>query len=1041
MTRWLPKFSVRRPVTVQMLFLALMVLGLIAWSRIPLEMLPSSFSLNRLWVWVPYADSSPRETEAQLVRPLEEHVSTAPGLKEMVSRARSDNAMLALQFHRSLSMDEAYNALVDRLERAMPDLPDEVERYWIWKFDPNSEPILWAGISLPEEVEDEHHLVTEIVGKRLERVPGVGQVDTWGVTPRRVFVEYSLDSLRLHGVSLGDVYRSLATDNFQMASGRIVDDGKVRYVRSLARWETVEDLERIPIKNGLVLGDIATITYRPDPSASINHIDGAEGAALAVSKESDANTVEVAEAVEAAFRELEEDPAVQGAHFVKFFSQGDMISESVDELLNTAATGGLCAVIVLFAFLREWRLTLLIAGCIPVTLLLTVTALYFTGHTLNLLTLMGLMLAVGMVVDNAIVVVESIYSRRQEGEQPDEAAIEGTADVNLAITLSTLTTMVVFLPVILMSENADFSFFLGEIGMPVVWALGASLAVALIFTPLTTTLLKGTKALPKEPRWITWMTSKYAQGLEWVLTHRTDALVGVVAVTLFTYVLPFQTVGCEDEGGGDLGEFVVRFEVPADFRYSERLEVVEELEAWVDDHREDWGVRTHRADLRSNSNYGRIYVYLLDPDERSEGMLSREEVIETAKEQLPERPGVNANIGWGGNDNNTQNLVSFVLMGEDTPTLERLADRARARLRDIEQVTAVSFDNEEGGMREMRLMADRASLARYGLDARNVGQTVGFALRANQLPDFHDDGKEVDVVARFQYEDREDIDRLLDFPMWSPTMNQSVPLRALVDPIVAPGSGTIRRTDRITSFEVSVEFGPGADMGAAHATVAATLDSLDLPRGYSWSYRGREMERDAENAAMVLALVLSITFVYLIMGVLFESFLLPLGIITSIPMAGVGVYWTLYLTGTPLDFMAGVGLVILVGVVVNNGIVLIDLVTRLRREGSDRTTALVEAGRRRMRPILMTALTTIFGVLPMALGTSTFVGIPYAPLGRVVAGGLAAGTVLTLFFVPFLYSVLDDMRATGGRWVAWVAAPSGGSSSPDPSPTAAPSSK
>ncbi len=1037
MTRWIPTFSVRRPVTVLMLFLALMVLGLIAWSRIPLEMLPGSFTLNRLWVFVPYEDASPRETEAQLVRPLEEHVSTAPGLKEMVSRARSDSAMLSLKFHRSLSMDEAYNALVDRLERAMPDLPDEVERYLIWKFDPNSEPILWAGISLPESVEDDHHLVTEVVGKRLERVPGVGQVDTWGVTPRRVFVEYNLDSLRVHGVSLGDVYRSLATDNFQMASGRIVDDGKVRYVRSLARWESVEEIKRIPIRDGLYLGDIAEVTYRPDPSASINHIDGKEGAALAISKESDANTVEVAEAVEAAFRELEADPAVQGAHFVKFFSQGDMISESVDELLNTAATGGLCAVIVLFAFLREWRLTLLIAGCIPVTLLLTVTALYFTGHTLNLLTLMGLMLAVGMVVDNAIVVVEAIYARRMEGDAADSAAIEGTAEVNLAITLSTLTTMVVFLPVILMSENADFSFFLGEIGMPVVWALGASLAVALIFTPLTTTLLQGAKALPKEPRWITWLTERYADGLEWVLTHRTDALVGVIAVTIFTYVLPFQTVGCEDEGGGDLGEFVVRFEVPGDFSYRERLDVVENLEQWVDGHRPDWGIRTHRSDLHSSSNHGRIYVYLLDPDERAEGQITREEVIEAAKEELPEIPGVFANIGWGGGEENSPNLVSFVLTGEDTPTLERLADLARARLRSIEHVTSVSYDNEEEGMREVRLMADRAAMARYGLDARNVGQTVGFALRANQLPDFHDDGKEVDVVARFRYEDREDIDRLLDFPMWSPLARQSVPLRAMVSPEIAPGSGTIRRTDRITSFEVTVEFGPKADMGNAFSVVAATLDSLDFPRGYAWSYRGRQMDRDSENAAMVLALILSVTFVYLIMGVLFESFLLPLGILTSIPMAGVGVYWTLYLTGTPLDFMAGVGLVILVGVVVNNGIVLIDLVTRLRREGADRTHALVEAGRRRMRPILMTALTTIFGVLPMAMGTSTFVGIPYSPLGRVVAGGLAAGTILTLFFVPFLYSVLDDMRATGGRWVAWVAAPPGSSTDP----TAAPSSK
>ena len=1036
MTRWLPRFSVRRPVTVSMLFLALMVLGIIAWSRIPLEMLPSSFTLNRLWVYVPYADSSPRETEAQLARPLEENISTAPGLKEMTTRSRAQNVMVSLVFHRSIGMDEAYNALVDRLERAMPDLPSEVERYWIYKFDPNSEPIIWAGISLPDTVEDEHQLVTEVVGKRLERVPGVGQVETWGVTPRRVFVEYNLDSLRIHGVDLTTVFRSLAADNFQMASGRVVDDGKVRYVRSLARWETVDDIRAIPIRQGLTLGDIAEISYRPDPSANINHINGQEGAALAISKESDANTVEVSEAVEEALAGLEADPAVQGASFVKFFSQGDVISESVGELLNTAATGGVCAVIVLFAFLREWRLTLLIAGCIPVTLLLTVTALHFTGHTLNLLTLMGLMLAVGMVVDNAIVVVESIYARRQQGDGEDEAAIEGTADVNLAITLSTLTTMVVFLPVILMSENADFSFFLGEIGMPVVWALAASLFVALVFTPLTTTLLRGQEGLPKEPRWITWLTARYVRGLAWVLSHRTDALMGMIAVTMLTWVLPFQAVGCEDDGGGDLSEFVVRFEVPADFSYSERLEVVTTYEEWADGHREDWGISTHRSELGSSSTYGSMYIYLADPDERGADMMTRSQVIEAARDDLPELPGVEANIGWGGNDSNPQNLIEFVLTGDDTVTLERLAEQAKGRLKGIEGVTAVSFDNEQDGMREVRLNADRAALARYGFDARSVGQTVGFALRANQLPDFHDDDKEVDVVASFRLEDRQDIDRLLDFPMWSALTSRVVPLRALVHPEVAPGSGTIRRVDRVTSFEVAVEFGPGVSMAEAWTAVSAALDSIDMPRGYDWSVRGRRMNRDAEDAAMILALVLSVTFVYLIMGVLFESFILPVGILTSIPMAGVGVYWTLYLTETPLDFMAGVGLVILVGVVVNNGIVLIDLVTRLRRAGQERTAALVEAGRRRMRPILMTALTTIFGVLPMALGTSTFVGIPYAPLGRVVAGGLAAGTLLTLFLVPYLYSVLDDMRATSSRWLAWIVAPAVSSKS-EPSPTEA----
>ena len=1031
MNDWLPRFSVTRPVTVVMVFLALSLLGSIAWDRIPLEMMPGRFTLNRLWVWVPYDGASPRETEANLLRPVEEAVSTSPGIKSMRGSARDNGIQLSLEFHRSVSMDVAYNSVVDRMERAMPDLPDDVERYWIYKWNPADEPVMWSGISLPDGIEDEHGLVNDYVAKRLERVPGVGKVDVWGVDPKRVFVDFNLDLLSMHGVNLGEVIGSLAQDNFQLASGRVVDGGRVRYVRSLARWQSIDELRAIPVKPGVTVGDIADIEYRLDPSPDINHIDGREGAALAINKESDANTVAVTEAVEAAFAELEADPRLQGARFVTFFDQGSLIQDSIDDLLMTAATGGLCAIVVLFAFLREWRLTLLIAACIPFTLLLTVTITYFTGRSLNLLTLMGLMLAVGMVVDNAIVVVESIYARRQLGEGPKPAAIRGTGEVVLAITLSTLTTMVVFLPIILMTEDADFSFFMGELGMPVVWALGASLMVAVVFTPLSTTLLKGERgSLPKEPRWITWLTTRYRRWLAAVLTHRTDALVGVVAFTVLTVLVPAKSVGCQDQADGNVGQFVVRFEVPADFTYTERLDTVDALEAWVEDHRDEWGIRTHRSQLGADSSYGRLYIHLTEDSERDEALPAREDVIKQAQESLPRLPGVETQIGWGGSGRGQNREIEITIRGDEVEMLETLGEEVRRVVKGLPGVISASTDLEEGGGQELRLVADRQALARYGQTATGVGQTVGFALRGTQLPDYHDDGKEVEVVSRFRYEDREDLDRLLDFPMWSATSGQSVPLRALVDPEVAPGFGTIRRTDRVTSFPLTVELEPDADSLEVRAAIRGALDGMAFPRGYAWDFFGGGPTSPENDSARNLALLLSVTFVFLIMGVLFESFLLPLSIITSIPMALVGVYWTLYLTSTPLDVMGGVGLVILVGVVVNNGIVLIDLVTRLRGEGLSRTDALVEAGGRRLRPILMTALTTIFGLLPMALGTSTFIGIPYAPMGRVVAGGMVAGTVLTLFFVPYLYSVLDDMRASGGRWVAWVTGPADPSGAP-----------
>lgn len=1017
MLRLLPELSVRRPVTVVMCFAALCVLGAIAWSRIPLEMMPGRFSPSSLWVSVPYPGATPRENEAAILLPVEEQLSTIAGLKEMNGRAGSGSVSFSLEFHRSTSMDEGYNAVVDRMERTMAELPDDVEQYYIYRWNPADTPIIWAGISIGEEVDYPYQLAEEVIKARLERVDGVGQVEIWGADPRQIYLDFSLDALSSHGVSLYEIIQDLNSDNFQLASGRMTDRGQVRYVRSLARYTDIDTLRNTPIKDGVVLSDVAQVFYGTVSSASINRIDGQEGIGVAISKESDANTVETARLVLEAMAELEGSPQVKGTHFFTFFNQGELIEDSINNLLTSAAYGGTFAVIVLFAFLRDLRMTVLIAACIPFALLLTVTWMYFNGGTLNLLSLLGLMIAVGMVVDNSIVVVEAIYARRSAGVSPGKAAIEGTTDVALAITLSTLTTMVVFLPVILMTEDADFSFFMGELGFPVVWALAASLVVALVFTPLTTTLLRGDGAAAfSEPRWVKWLVVHYRRGLRWVLTRRSDSLLGLVVMVVLTMVVPVRSVSCSGEEVGGIDEFDIVYQFPNEFTYPERVEVVDLYEGYVDEHREEWGVDIHRSRLESSDAYGRTTVHLRE--EREEGQLSREDVVQVAREGLPERPGVEAQIGWSGGGEGDVPQFTIQLRGEDIDVLAQLGEEVRRMVKTVPGVIGALPDLESGGSQEMRLIVDREAAARYGVGAQQIGQTVSFAMRGTGLPTYYDGDIEVDVFARFRLEDRADVDRLLEFPMFSPEVMGNVPLRAMVEPEVGRGLGTIRRNNRQTSWPITVDVDPSADKAVVRATVDAALAQMAFPRGYTWeqpSFDGESEDNEARN----LALLLSITMVFLIMGVLFESFLLPLSIITTIPMALFGVYWTLFLTRTPLDVMGGVGLIILVGVVVNNGIVLIDLVTRLRTSMS-RTDALVEAGARRLRPILMTALTTIFGLMPMALGSSTFIGIPYAPMGRVVAGGMVAGTLLTLFFVPYLYSVLDDMRDSAVRWAGWV---------------------
>ena len=1012
LTDWIPRFSVTRPVTVVTAFLVIVVVGIIATVRIPLQMMPSGFSPPFLWIWVPYEDSTPVETEARIVQPLEEQIASVSGLKSMESEARGDNANLSLEFHASIDMDEAYNSVSDRIERALPSLPDDVDRTFIWRFDPSDEPVVWAGISVPADTKDVHYLVTRVVQKRLERIPGVGRVDIWGVDEAIVWIDFDREALMTHGVDLVTLMGRLGSDNFQLASGQVEDRGQVRFVRALARFEDLEQIRAYPVLPGVTLRDVADVSYRTVASADINRIDGRDGAALAINKESSANTVEVCDEVNKAFAELAADPRLAGFSFPVFFDQGALIQDSVDTLLTSAWEGGVLAVLVLVLFLREWRITALIAATIPASLLLTITVMYFRGDSLNLLSMLGLMLAVGMVVDNAVVVVETIYRRRQRGEDPRSAAISGTSEVLLPITLSTLTSIVVFLPVILMSEDASFSFFMGALGLPVVFIQVGSLLITLLFTPLSTVWLGGT--VKEDARWIQALTRWVDDGVARVLARPFDTLLGIVAMVFLTLVVPARAVGCKDGAEGNLNDFTVRYELPPAYTYAERLAVVQRFEQMVEEGRERWGVRVYRTRLGSGSKAGRLYVYLED-----DGELPREEVIREVRKGMPDLAGVTAYVGWGEGDDRSANRLHIQLRGEDTEELTTLAQEAIRRVRTVEGVLGVHSEVEEDGSDEIRLTVNRDAAARYGVSASTVGRLVSFAMRGVPLSPWYEGEKEVRVFARFGLDDRQSVDRLMDFEIGSPTAQAAVPLRAVVDAAVGKSWGSIHREDRRTSLGLSIDLGPGVDKVAADERVAESLNGMDWPRGYGVDHGSQWEDQAQSDQARNLALLLSITFVFLIMGVLFESFLLPMTVITTVPMAMLGVYWGLWATGTSFDPMAGVGMIILIGIVVNNGIVLVDVVTELRAAGMPRNDALREAVRTRLRPILMTAASAIVGVIPMAVGNATFIGIPYAPLGRVILAGMIVATVLTLFFVPYLYAVLDDLRAAGGRWLAF----------------------
>ena len=1018
--RLLPDFALRRPVTVWMLLLAILVLGVISWLRIPVQLMPTGYDYPYLWVWIPYADSTPQETERAIVQPIEDAIETLPGVREIDARASSDYARFAIEFDQNTDMSEAWAGLMDRLERTRPELPDDLLYWYVYKYNPEDDPILWAAVSIPDDAEDPAYVIETRIAKVLERVAGVARVEFHGAHRSRVYVDFNREAIDRHGVSLYRVMQTLGQDNFTMPSGEIEDDGRVVLVRSLASWSSREEVAAMPIGGGLKLEDIAEVVVARPANTSIHRVNGENAASIDVYKESGANTIELCRRVEEAIDALADDPKLKGYDVHRFFDQGDLIQESIDNLFNTALQGGALAILVLLFFLRRLRVTVLIALSIPLSLLMTVVIQYFLGESINILAMMGLMLAVGMTVDNSIVVVEAIYSRRERGESARHAALHGTAEVALAILAATSTTVVVFLPLILMTDDAQFSFFMGKLGLPVCYALGCSLLVALVLVPLATVTVASAPPAPPS-RIVTWMGDRYQQVLSATLRHRTTAFV-ILLIALWSMSIPLSNLKRSDESEGGIIDFVVGMEFPPSFTVDEIDESIGRVEQMVEEKRDEWRIRAVRARRWGGGNRGFVMAFM---EKRKRGDVSKEEINEALPDMLEdlEMPGVQAWAGWRRNSD-TGTSVNVRLTGPDSDKLIELGDEVVRRLREAPGIMGVEAEIAERGAEELHVEVDRARTSRYGVSPDVLARTVAFGFRGTALRPVLMDGREVPMQAGFRLEDRRNVDNLRDFGIWSPVMGE-VALGTVAEFTFRKGYGTIRRQDRRTSLDVQVTL-EEEDLGAGMRIIGEALGSLRLPRGYEWNPGNRFNRLGEQDSARTFALLMSVSFVFLLMGMLFESFWTPLAVIVSIPFAFVGVYWMLFVTGTTFEMMAGIGLVILVGIVVNNAIVLVDRVQQYRQQGMPRDEALVAGGRDRFRPIVMTAATTIVGLLPMAVGKSGIVGIPYYPLGRAVIGGLLASTVLSLVLVPLFYTYLDDLkglllsvlRRAGGRRTA-----------------------
>ena len=1004
-----------------MALVALLVVGYISYDQISVELMPAGFTPPRLGIWVPYPNSNPQEVEEQIAQHIEEQVQTISGVENVRSRSSSSGCWTRIKFSQGTDMDVAYAQLRDRMDRIKPDIPSDIERIYIRKWSNDDSPIMWVALIQNQFYKDPYYLVEQHIKKKLERVDGVANVEIWGTEEKEILIYIKQDRVKSYKINLYEIIQQLRNDNFSISSGFVTEGEQKIYVRSLGKFKTLEEIQNLPIRGAnLRLKDIADVKYDVPERRWRQFIDGKKAITIGIFKESMANTAVLSNELEDLFNEqIKNDPKLSGFSFEILFNQGQFIEESIDNLQSAGIWGGFFAFAVLYFFLRRLRMTFIVNLAIPLSVLVTLTVMYFMGWSLNLITMMGLMVSIGMVVDNSIVVLENIYNKRAQGKDTKTASLWGASEVSLAVTMATATTIVVFLPLILMDDNAGFRFYMLRIGLPIIISLVASLFVALVFIPLASTRVVSSREV-KEPSIITKTNELYQRLLKWTISHRIETSV-ILLLIIGSMFYAAQNAKYTDNMEGNINDVNLIFDLPDNLTIEQVANLINIVEDTVRAKNHKYNVRTINS--RYSRNWARIQVFLHPPEKRQwyeaffyrvvKGLdlkefavMDHDEVVEDLKKRLPDFPGVEIRTTWRRDSSDEDASITLSLYGDDTKKLYELSEEVERRLRTIDEIVSIETDREEGSD-EIQLFINRAQAKKYGISPQMISGTVQYAIRGIPLPKYQTEDKEIDVRIQLQEKDRKNLSQLKNLTFFTNT-GKEIPLDAVVSFKIKKGFGEIHRENGKTYLSVKANTTED-DMGNIFSKIDKAMVGFEMPYGYSWGKGSRFDRMQESDDSQKFAMILSITFVFLIMGFLFESFVLPLSVIVSIPFSFFGAFWLMYLSGTPIDLMANIGFIILVGIVVNNAIVLIDLINRLRKQGLSRVDAIIEGGKHRFRPILMTAFTTIGGLIPMAVGNAQMIGIPYSPLGRTIIGGLLTSTLLSLIAVPWAYTLFDDM--------------------------------
>lgn len=1007
----LAELSLKRPVTAVMFFVSMVAIGLISAFRLPLEQFPA-IDAPFLFVQVPYPGSTPDEIERTITRPVEEALATLPGIERMNSSSDAESAQVFLEFKWGENVAIKAVQAREKIDAIRDELPADVKRYFVQKFSTSDQPVLQLRVASDgSDLSNAYELIERGIKRPLERIAGVARVDISGIGRPEVQVELSADRLTAHGIDLNDLYAKLGQANFALSAGQVEDGGRRFRVQPLGQWRDLDDIRAIPLgADGLKLGDVARVALRPARLDFARRLDGKPAVGVDIYRERNANLVDVGREVMAEVARVRAAPELSGIRVYAMENQADNVTASLRELGEAGLVGTLLSVLVLFFFLRDWPSTLMVSLAIPICFVMTLGCMHFLGISLNVLSMMGLLLAVGMLVDNAVVVVESIYQYREK--HPDRAwysAVQGTQVVGIAIAAGTLSSVVVFLPNIFGEPN-NISIFLAQVAIAMSIAHLASWLVAVSIVPMLASRLPPPKYLGRETA-ISRLRERYGRLVAWTLAHRRVTMAALLAVLALS-VVPMTRTRTSMFDSGEARQVQLSWQLNAHYRLQDLKPAIVKVENYLEENRERFEIRSVYTWYGEQGD-AQTRILLTDA-----GQARREasDIQEDIRKGLP--PVAVGRLTFAGDDTSGSGGVDIALVGDSIAELEDLAGTVLPMLARLPSLRDVRTE-QAGGEREVTAHVDRIRARQYGFDAEAVANYIQIALRGMPLADFHAGDRTLPVWLRFQGADTQSLASLSDFKLRAPDGTQ-VPLLSMLRTDTRHAPSAIQRIDRTTALRITANLAGGSTMPEARDEISAALGAVAFPPGYRWSF-GQGFDRDDQaGRQMLFNTLIALVLVYVVMCAMFESMIFPAAILLTFVFSIFGVYWLFWLTGTTFSIMAAIGVLILMGVVVNNGIVMIVHVNQLRHEGHLRHEALVLGAKERLRPVLMTMATAILGMLPLAIGGAAAWsdGPPYAPMARAIAGGLAFSTVLTLLALPCIYSLLDDVRLWSRHVVA-----------------------